>query len=155
MRIGVTTAVAALGVVLAQGARAQAFDATNPASVVAAVKAFGQKAKLGTTDKNEPMIRAESDGISYVIFFYDCTNGTGCLQLQFSSAFDLEPGLTTDFVNDWNEKWVTGRLSVDASGDPVYTFAVITDGGLSEANFQAILSTWTGTLADVVKDIGY
>ena len=145
-------AVAALG---AGGALAQSVDAADPEGVLAAVRAFGHKARLETDPDGLPVIRARMDDINYAIQFYGCEGTANCRQLQLAASFDLEPGLTPEFVNQWNEDWAIGRLSVDQAGDPIFTYFLVTDGGLSPANFRAVLEIWSAALGGVVGDIGY
>lgn len=148
-------AALAAGLLAARAAGAQEVSAADPQSVLEAVRAFGHKARLDTDDDGFPVVRARVEDINYGIQFYGCDGTVNCRQLQLASSFDLDAGLTTDFVNTWNEDWVIGRLSVDEAGDPLFTYFLTTEGGLGPENFQAVLQLWTDSLLGVVEDIGY
>ncbi len=157
MGMGITgAALAAAGLVLAAGhARAQVVDAADPESVLAAVREFGHKARLELDEQGYPVVLARSGEINYGVQFYGCEGTENCSQLQFAATFDLEPGLTTEFVNQRNEDWAIGRMSVNDQGDPLFTYFVTTEGGLSPENFRAVMQVWTDALAAAVQDIGY
>lgn len=146
----------AAGLALAAGAAAaEVVDAADPDSVLAAVRAFGHEARLERDDAGYPIILSRVNGISYGVQFYGCTGTTDCSQLQFAATFDLEPGLTADYVNKHNEAWAIGRISVNGEGDPLFTYFLTTEGGLNEENFRAVMQLWTDALAATVEQIGY
>lgn len=139
----------------AQAAGAQAVDAGNPQGVVSAIRSFGHKARLDVDADGRPVIQARMGDIAYAVNFYGCDGLVGCRQLQFAAAFDLEAGLSPDFVNAWNEQWAIGRLSVDDAGDPLFTYFLVTQGGLPSETFQSVLILWSDALTGVLGDIGY
>ncbi len=148
--------LAAAGLALAAGAAAaQAVDAADPGSVLAAVQAFGHKARLELDEQGYPVVLARAGDINYGVQFYGCEGTANCSQLQFAATFDLEPGLTADYVNQRNEAWAVGRITVDAEGDPLFTYFLTTEGGLSAENFRAVMQIWTDALAATVEEIGY
>jgi hypothetical protein len=152
-------ALAAAGLLLAAGdawaERAGGVDAAEPESVLEAVRAFGHKARLEVDEAGYPVVLARMGEISYGVQFYGCEGTTNCSQLQFAATFDMEPGLSTDFVNQRNEERALGRLSVDANGDPLFTYFLTTEGGLSAENFRAVMQLWTDALASILEAIGY
>jgi hypothetical protein len=157
MRVMSAAAMIAFTASLLPGAAsAENVDAAEPESVLAALRAYGHKAQLETDEAGLPALRARVGDINYSIQFYGCEGTSRCTQLQFAATFDLEPGLGPDFANQWNEDWAIGRLSVNVDGDPLFTYFLTTaGGGLSPANFAAVLDIWTGALLGVVSDIGY
>ena len=155
MRTRVAALALAAGLTTAGAAVAQEVNAADPQSVLEAVRAFGHKARLDADDEGFPVVRARVGDINYGIQFYGCDGLANCRQLQLASSFDLEAGLSADFVNTWNEEWVIGRLSVDEAGDPLFTYFLTTEGGLEAENFRAVLQLWTDALMGVVEDVGY
>lgn len=129
--------------------------ASNPDSIVAAIRAFGHKPKVQTNEDGTSFIAVERGRIRYYVNFYGCDAPEGCLDIQFTSSFDIEPGLDAAWANDWNYNWVAGRADVDPNGDPTLTYFVTTAGGLTDANFRGILEVWDLTLDGFMQDIGY
>lgn len=136
-------------------AQAGPITATNPDTVLQAIRAFGHKPKLQTDEDGTAFLAVERAGVRYYVNFYGCDAPEGCLDLLFTSAFDIEPGLTPQWANDWNINWVAGRADVDANGDPQLSYFVTTAGGLSEDNFRGVLEVWDLTLDGFMQDIGY
>ena len=155
MRMTTTTLAAGLLLAIGAPASAQMVDAADPNSVLEAVRAFGHKARIETDEEGLPVIRARVEDINYGVYFYGCDGTVNCRQLQLAASFDLDPGLSAQFVNDWNEQWAIGRLSVNADGDPLFTYYLVTEGGLSPQTFTATMQLWTDALFGVITDIGY
>lgn len=155
MRMTAWAAGALVGLLAAGPAVAGAVDAADPQGVLAAIRTFGHKARLDVDEEGRPVIQARAGDIGYAVQFYGCDGVAGCRQLQLAAAFDLETGLSPSFANAWNEKWAIGRLSVDEAGDPIFTYFLVTEGGLSPETFQSVLAAWSDALAGVVTDIGY
>ena len=154
--MGMRGAPLAAGLALAAGsAGAQGVDAADPDSVLAAVRAFGHEARLELDEAGYPVVLARAGGINYGVQFYGCEGTSNCSQLQFAATFDLEPGLTADYVNQRNEAWAIGRLSINAEGDPLFTYFLTTEGGLGDENFRAVMQIWTDALAATVEEIGF
>lgn len=137
------------------GAQAAPVSATDPNSVLQAIRAHGHKAKMDTNDNGSPLIAVDRDGIKYWVYFYGCENAAGCLDLQFYSSFDLETPLTPDWANQWNYDWVAGRVALDDQGDPALSYFVTTAGGLSQENFAGVMDVWNLTLDGFLADIGW
>ena len=136
-------------------AQAGPITASDPDTVLAAIRAWGHKAKLETAEAGNPLIAVERDGIKYWVNFYGCDNPDGCLDLQFYSSFDLEPGFDANWANDWNYSWVAGRADVNEQGDPALSYFVTTIGGLSQENFDGVMEVWNMTLDGFLEDIGW
>lgn len=136
-------------------AQAGPITASNPDTVLQAIRAFGHKPKLQPREDGTTAIAVERGGIRYYVNFYGCDNPTGCLDLQFTASFDMEPPLTAEWANDWNYNWVAGRADVDPNGDPTLSYFVTTAGGLSEETFTGVLEVWDITLDGFMQDIGY
>ena len=136
----------------AQGAT---ISASDPDSVLEAIRAFGHKAKLQTDENGFPLIAVDREGLKYWVYFYGCDNPEGCLDIQFYSNFDVEQPLTPQWANDWNIQWVAGRADVNPEGDPALSYFVTTTGGLSQDNFMGVMQVWDMTLNGFLQDIGW
>ena len=136
-------------------AQANPISAANPESIRAAILAYGHKARLETGSDGNPVIRGRMDNINYDVFFLNCDGGQNCLDLQFSTGFDVETALTPEWANQWNMDWAMGRVAVDEQGDPYMTYAVSGVGGMSEEYFRGIMEAWEAIVTDFLDDIDW
>ncbi|HGG05074.1 MAG TPA: YbjN domain-containing protein, partial [Aliiroseovarius sp.] len=77
----ITGLTLALG--LAAPAAAQQVLASNPQSVVDYFFQAGVPAQLTTDSVGDPLVEFRVDADTYQVFFYDCTDNSDCLALQF------------------------------------------------------------------------
>jgi hypothetical protein len=135
---------------------AQTIAASDPDSVLQAIRAHGHKAKLDRDGEGYPVIQVDRSGINYSVYFYGCNGDpTACQDIQFASGFDVEEALSGEWANEWNRQWVAGRVEVNADGDPRLTYFVTTGGGLSAENFRSVMGVWDVTLNGFMEDIGW
>jgi hypothetical protein len=136
-------------------AQVASISASDPESVVAAIRAFGHKAKLSTDSEGQPQVDVEREGINYTVYFYSCENESGCLDLQFYSGFNVDQPMTAEWANDWNLQWIVGRAEVTQEGDPAISYFVTTQGGLSSESFEGVMQVWDMSLTQFIQDIGW
>ncbi len=137
-------------------AQAGQVSAGDPETVRSALVAWGHKARLEPLETGEPMIAARTaEGINYVIYFYGCENGQGCLDLQFMASFTVEPAPTVQAMNDFNAEWVMGKAFLDSEGAPSVTFTVVGDPAMSPEYFQSVMEVWEQALATFTEEIGW
>jgi hypothetical protein len=89
VRLGLAAAL----VVLAAPAAAATVTASDPASVIGALKADGAtEVELGKTDAGTPLINFAFDGVKGVVYFNECNADThaACQSLQFYASFTPE-----------------------------------------------------------------
>ncbi|MEA3050388.1 MAG: hypothetical protein QOG84_2224 [Sphingomonadales bacterium] len=129
--------------------------AQDPSTVVRALVGGGYSAKLGVDKVGDPMVTSAVGGTSFQIFFYNCTNHTGCATVQFHSGYDLNtsPGLET--INEWNRSERFGRAYLDKENDPILEMDVdLDDGGLSPLLFIDNIEFWGTILGKFEQHIG-
>lgn len=150
-------ALALLLALAASPALAQNVTATDPQSVIDAMRASGHKAALSAErqENGAPIVNGAVNGLTYGAYFQTCENGLHCQDILFSASFDLETPLTLDFVNDWNFRRTFGALTVNDEGDAFVSYYVITEGGLSRQNFDVVVAAWTSVMEDFAADIGW
>ena len=119
--------------------------ASDPASVLAAMKKKGLDAKLSTDNTGDPMIDAEV-GYHASVFFYGCEAHKDCDSLRFDVNFEKAPENTLALANDWNasERFLQMSLKSDGTLDAAYD--VTTVGGMNQANFADTLDWWSAML---------
>jgi hypothetical protein len=149
-------ALAAGALVAAVPAQAELVRAQDPASVVAAMKAGGFTATLGTDSVGDPMISSSTGGTNFQVYFYNCTDNRDCATVQFHAGFDFDdpPSLAT--INDFNRDQRFAGAYLDKESDPVVEMDVdLDDGGMSQALFIDNLQFWQSVLGKFEKAIGY
>lgn len=124
--------------------------ASNPDSVVAALKAAELEPRLARDNGGDPIIEVES-GYRYDVAFYGCTEGRDCDSLRFQVLFRKGPENTAELANKWNSSKRFVQMSVRADGMLAATYDVPTIGGLNKRNFADVLDWWD-TMLDELSD---
>lgn len=137
-------------------AQAQNVRPQNPSSLVRALQNAGRPATLGKDESGDPMITSALNGTKYQIYFYDCTNHTGCATIEFHSGYHLDTQVTLDAINKWNSSERFGRAYLDKVNDPILDMDVdLDDGGVAPLLFIDNVEFWESVLPKFEKEIGY
>lgn len=168
LRVFAWGAAAALALTLPVTAQAQILGAdvattvddkgVRPEDLTALLKKWGYRAQLELDKQGEPEIVSALDGINYVIFFYDCNKAAPgkCLSYQFWAGFrDLDPPITLEKLNDWNEKQRWTMCSTEGTGRVRLKMSVNPRGTMLEQNFRNWFNWWERSLADFRKHINF
>jgi hypothetical protein len=130
----------------------------NPQDMANLLQKWGYRAELKTDQQGEPEIVSAVEGTTFVLFFYDCNRGgTGkCLSYQFWAGFrDLNPPITLQKLNDWNEKQRWTTCSTEGTGRVRLKMSVNPRGTLLETNFRNWFNWWQRSLTDFKKHINF
>jgi Putative bacterial sensory transduction regulator len=168
--IAACAAVAALGVAVTTGAPATAqtktttkstastgsslVTATRPGTVVLVARGFGS-AELNKDSDGDPRIEGRIDGIRYFIYFFGCTDGKNCSDIQFAAAFTPNKKATLKLMNDWNNKFRYGQAWLDDEGDANIAIPVEMDGGITRTNLEEWFKRWESVLGDYTDHIDF
>lgn len=151
-----TVALALGAVAVAIPAQAEMVRGQDPASVVAAMKAGGFAAELGTDTVGDPMITSSVDGTTFRVFFYNCTDNTECATVQFNAAYDFDEAPSFATINEFNKTQRFADAYLDKDNDPVLEMDVdLDDGGMSQALFIDNLQFWQSVLDKFETAIGF
>lgn len=149
--------LAAVALTLAPlGANAQALVDASDADIIAAlVQDEGYRAVTGTDGVGDPMITSSANGYDFDIFFYGCTDGENCRDVQFSVSFDVEDGMSLTRAQDFNleKRWV--KVYLDDESDPRLEMDVNLYGGVSATNFKDTLDWWVILMNDFIEYIDF
>ncbi|MEA2999021.1 MAG: hypothetical protein QOH04_1035 [Sphingomonadales bacterium] len=130
--------------------------AQDPSTIVRALIGGGYSAKLGVDKVGDPMVTSAVGGTTFQIFFYNCTNHTGCATVQFHSGYDLNTAPPLETINEWNRSQRFGRAYLDKENDPILEMDVdLDDGGLSPLLFIDNIEFWATILGKFETHIGY
>lgn len=135
----------------ASPALAQLVDATNPSRIYEIAKGFGS-AELDKDSQGDPRITGRIDGTKYGIYFYGCSNGRDCDDIQFSAGWSGAK-VTLDDVNRWNRQKRYGKAYLDRDGDPRLEMVVNIDYGVSSKNLEDSFSWWMKALKGFKEEI--
>ncbi len=121
-------------------------DATNPQLLMDLMAAHGQELTLGADDVGDPKITGTLRGVDYTVFFYGCSGGRYCTNIQYRVGFDLDDGLTLDRANTWNrdERWASTYLDEDS--DPHLQMDVHFGTGMEDDTFLESYTIWLDTM---------
>lgn len=151
-RIASLLAALALGV---SAAHAQVVDAANPQTVVTGLQTLGYRATLETDSAGDPLVRTTMAGLKNTVYFYGCTGGADCREIQFMVWLDLTGPVTLEQANAWNEGKIVGTAAVDAGGDVLLRFLIVTEGGMPMPAFERAMFRWEQALADFKTHVNW
>lgn len=155
MNTRVKLAIAVVTLAAATPAAAQTVMAAKPETIATALRDAGYRAELTKDGGGDPLIKSSASGVSFSIFFYNCTANKDCSTVQFHAGFN-QPGITLDKINSWNARHRFGRGYLDDEKDPRIEMDVDLDkGGMSNALFKANLDTWESLLGEFQKMIDF
>ena len=109
-------------------------------AIMDVAKGYGS-ASLGKDDTGDPLISGRMDGIKYSIYFYGCTDGAQCRDIQFATGWD-NSGVSMSDVNAWNKGKRYGKAYIDDEGDPIVEMSVNLYGGVTRKNLDDTFDWW-------------
>ena len=115
-------------------------DATDPSEIVNLARGFGS-ASLDVDGEGDPMIVGRINGTRYVVYFYGCSSGRNCREIQFNAAWGSNNVSMSD-INGWNESTRYGKAYLDSDGDPNIEFTVNLYRGVSRDNLEDTIDWW-------------
>src|SRR5690606_2985734 len=111
-------------------------------------------ATLEASGDGDPRIRGKIEGVSYQVFFMNCTDNKNCEDINFYAVF---PGnkQTLEAVNAWNRDKRFSKSYLDTDLDPVIEFDVNLEYGVSQRNLDAAFELWSLVLDQFTTYIGH
>jgi hypothetical protein len=147
-------AVAGILALTASAAEAQTIvDGSNPDEIVNIARGYGS-ANLETQNSGDPKLTGRIDGVTYQVFFMNCTDNTNCEDLNFYAGF-LDNKQTLDVINAWNRDKRFGKAYLDSDLDAVIEFDVNLEHGVTRENLDAAFGLWALILDQYTTYIGY
>jgi hypothetical protein len=134
------------------GAQAQTLlDGTSVDEILNLARGYGA-ASPDTSSTGDPMISGKVDGVSYAIFFQNCTNGANCEDLRFYAGFASKP--TLEMLNEWNRDKRWGKAYADSELDAVLEWDVNLVHGVTRQNLDNSMGVWVQVLDQFAVFIG-
>ncbi len=126
----------------AQAAGAQVLvDATEVQSIAAIAREYGT-AEVDKDTVGDPMLSGEMEGLSYLVFFYGCTEGADCQSIQFYTYWTNPGDVEIDTINAWNRDKRFAKAYLDDDGDPVLEMNVNLFAGVTRTNLSDTFEWW-------------
>lgn len=138
------------------GANAQSLvDASDVDIIAALIQDEGYRAVTGTDSVGDPKITSSANGYDFDVFFYGCTDGENCRDIQFTVSFDVEDGMSLTKAQDFNreERWV--KVYLDDESDPRLEMDYNMYGGVSVSNFNDTLDWWVIMMDEFIEYIDF
>ncbi|MCC1494678.1 YbjN domain-containing protein [Cognatishimia sp. F0-27] len=139
----------------AHAATAQQIDGTNAERILTLLQTVDPALEIGTDNVGDPLITGTLDGASYSIFFYGCSGGRYCTQIQYQAGMDIESGLSLEKANAWNRDMRYASTFLDDEMDPFLQMDVLLDHGVSEATLLETYTTWRASLEEFLGFIDW
>ena len=140
---------------LAMSATAQAKDLTaaNVDEILNAARGYGA-ATLTTQSNGDPQITGKTDGITYQIYFRNCTDNKNCEDLNFYLGFlDLKPKM--EVINDWNLNKRFSRAYLDQDQDACVEMDLDMVKGVSAEYLDSQVGLWTLVVQQFAEHFGF
>ena len=121
--------------------------------ILNAARGYGA-ATLTTQSNGDPQISGKIEGISYQIYFRNCTNNADCEDLNFYLGFlDLKP--TLEAINDWNFNKRFSRAYLDQDEDACVEMDLDLVKGVTAEYLDAQFGLWAMVVGQFADHVGY
>ena len=144
----------ALALALSVSSFAQAtITGADTEEVLNAARGYGS-ATLTKQTNGDPQITGKINGISYQVYFRNCTDNANCEDLNFYLGFlDLKPSL--EVINDWNYNKRFSRAYLDPDKDACVEMDIDMVKGVSAEYLDSQFSLWNLILTQFAEHVGY
>jgi hypothetical protein len=144
----------ALALALTVSSFAQAtITGADTEEVLNAARGYGS-ATLTKQTNGDPQITGKINGISYQVYFRNCTDNANCEDLNFYLGFlDLKPSL--EVINDWNLNKRFSRAYLDPDKDACIEMDLDLVKGVSPEYLDSQFSLWNQILTQFAAHVGY
>jgi hypothetical protein len=127
-------------------------DGSQTDEILNLARGYGA-AHLETQSNGDPQISGKIEGVTYQVYFMNCTD-ENCEDLNFYAGF-LDNKQTLDAINSWNRDKRFGKAYLDAELDAVVEFDVNLEHGVTRENLDAAFAVWTLVLEQFTAHIGH
>lgn len=154
MKLSSTLATAILLLSMTANAQAQSLiTGGDTDAILNAARGIGS-ANLTTQSNGDPQITGKVDGITYQIYFRNCTNNTNCEDLNFYLGFlDLKP--TLEQINDWNYNKRFSRAYLDQDQDACVEMDIDLVAGVTAEYLDSQFGIWNMVVTQFSDHVGY
>lgn len=146
----------ALALSIAAPASAEQILASNPQSVINFFFEQGVPAQLTTDSVGDPLVEFRVDGDTGQVFFYDCTDNTNCLALQFYAGYKQDNPVSLETINSWNtDRRFVRAYRTDEGAARIEMDIATSHDGISSTDFADLYSLWNESVGLFEERIGW
>jgi hypothetical protein len=145
---------ASLCLALALPAQAQTLITGNDTTeILNAARGYGS-ATLSTQSNGDPLINGKIDGITYQVYFRNCTDNENCEDLNFYLGF-LDLDVSLEDINEWNFNRRFSRAYLDQDDDACVEMDLDLVEGVTAEYLDAQFSLWNMVVEQFSEHVGY
>jgi Putative bacterial sensory transduction regulator len=146
-------ALMAVGLAASAHAQDDLLTGANVDEILNIARGYGS-ATLEKQSSGDPKITGKVAGVTYQVYFRNCTDNANCEDLNFYAGFlDLKPGL--DVINDWNYNKRFSRAYLDSDQDACIEMDLDLQFGVTHDYMDSTFGLWTLVLDQYTTHIGY
>ena len=144
---------ATLALALSVSAQAQTLTGANTEDILAIAKNYGS-ASMTKQSNGDPQITGKIGGVSYQVYFRNCTDNKNCEDLNFYLGFlDIKP--TLEEINDWNFNKRFSRAYLDQDKDACVEMDLDMVQGVSAEYVDSQFALWKMVVQQFADHVGY
>ena len=129
------------------------YTGSNVEEILNAARGLGS-ASLTEQSNGDPQITGKMDGITYQVYFRNCTNNEDCEDINFYLGFlDIKPGL--EKINDWNFNKRFSRAYLDQDEDACVEMDLDLVKGVSPEYLDAQFAVWSMIVEQFPVHVGF
>lgn len=153
MKYASMLAGATLALALSVSAQAQTLTGANTEDILAIAKNYGS-ASMTKQSNGDPQITGKIGGISYQVYFRNCTDNKNCEDLNFYLGFlDIKP--TLEEINDWNFNKRFSRAYLDQDKDACVEMDLDMVQGVSAEYVDSQFALWKMVVQQFADHVGF
>lgn len=123
-----------------------AFDARDPASLIALLATMDAKAEVARKDTESVYLNVATPGFSFGVQYVGCNaEGKACQGLAFSTAAGTKSATLVQ-LNAFNQTSITCRVFQDKSGKSHVSYSTLLSSRDSRDEMKTHLGAWQGCL---------
>ena len=131
--------------------RAAAFDARNPADVLAVIQTDGATGELKVDKGGAPWIDGKAGKLGFEVDFIGCdAQKANCKRALYALAFDMST-ITLAQINGWNRWTVLCPAYLTTANHPRVWFGFRPSHNDSAEDVKAQMDVWLGCMSDFDK----
>ena len=147
--VGIGMALGLVGSVAAQ----ELHTAADVETILNAARGYGS-ATLTEQSNGDPQITGKMDGITYQVYFQNCTNNENCEDINFYLGFlDIKPSL--DKINEWNASMRFSRAYLDQDEDACVEMDLDLVNGVTAEYLDSTFGLWGLVMSQFAEHVGY
>ena len=144
---------ATLALALSVSAQAQTLTGANTEDILAIAKNYGS-ASMTKQSNGDPQITGKIGGVSYQVYFRNCTDNKNCEDLNFYLGFlDIKP--TLEEINDWNFNKRFSRAYLDQDKDACVEMDLDMVQGVSAEYVDSQFALWKMVVQQFADHVGF